>query len=303
MKNTVHDGYSRYLPTDPVQEIWGLSVVDCGYTEIPPNTLYPPNPHPQKYDLDWQHGRILDEFQLVYITAGNGTFESSSGGCHTISAGTAFLLFPGEWHRYRPDIKTGWVEYWIGFKGEYCDNLMKQLFSKNQPVIDVGHDVEMENQLQTISDFLQLSQPGYKEILSGYTIAILSRLRSHILGQSNKNNNTQGKIEKARQYILKHSTKDIDLKNFGVKFGMSYSGFRAAFKSETGLSPRQYHLEIRVNHSKELLAQSDYPIAEIGEMVGFTSGFYFSRIFSKKTNKSPSEYRKEYRKKLQPQQE
>ena len=27
------------------------------------------------------------------------------------------LLFPGVWHRYRPDVDVGWDEYWISFNG------------------------------------------------------------------------------------------------------------------------------------------------------------------------------------------
>jgi len=73
---------------------------------------------------------------------------------------------------------------------------------------------------------------------------------------------------------------------------MSYSGFRSKFKSETGLSPRQFQLQIRINRAKDMLKQTNLSISEISDILAFCSLFYFSRIFRDKTGFPPNEYRK-----------
>ena len=104
--------YYRYLPEALTEEALsvGLYVMDSGYTFIPSGSSYPPNSHDQEHDFDMNEGRTLSEYQLVYITRGQGTFESERSGSIPVSAGMLFVLFPGIWHRYAPDPKTGWDE-------------------------------------------------------------------------------------------------------------------------------------------------------------------------------------------------
>ena len=63
-------------------------------------------------------------------------FESSEVGQVTIEAPTALLLFPGIWHRYKPDFSVGWEEDWISVNGEYLYRLSKRgIISANKPVL------------------------------------------------------------------------------------------------------------------------------------------------------------------------
>ena len=49
-------------------------------------------------------------------------FESEvSPKCHRIEDGAVMTLFPGVWHRYAPDPKTGGVEQWIECCGPAFD--------------------------------------------------------------------------------------------------------------------------------------------------------------------------------------
>ncbi len=107
--------FSRYLPVSRRDERWGLYVTTAGQSRIPPQAAYPPSLHPRNYNFDWQHGRVLMDHQVVYISRGRGWFESHGTGRRRIESGDAFLLFPGLWHRYRPDRQTGWDEHWVGF--------------------------------------------------------------------------------------------------------------------------------------------------------------------------------------------
>ena len=94
-----------------------LIVVNSGHTEIRPGSVYPSPNHPPHHYFIFLHGRVLEEYQLIYISMGKGILETKSGGKHPVTVGDVILLFPEEWHRYRPDEKTGWTENWVGFTG------------------------------------------------------------------------------------------------------------------------------------------------------------------------------------------
>lgn len=107
----------KYLPQVPRDADWGLSVSTAGHQRIAPGLPYPPKGHEKSYLFDPAKGRILDEFQLLYIVSGNGLLSTASAGNMNVASGDMFLLFPGEWHTYYPSLDAGWDEYWIGFRG------------------------------------------------------------------------------------------------------------------------------------------------------------------------------------------
>jgi hypothetical protein len=69
--------YFRYLRVDPKSRRWGMYVTTCGRSTIlPEDGYYPPIQHPQLYHFDWENGRVLDEYQMIYIPEGSGLFEA-----------------------------------------------------------------------------------------------------------------------------------------------------------------------------------------------------------------------------------
>ncbi|MDF2942566.1 MAG: hypothetical protein K0S01_1424 [Herbinix sp.] len=63
------------------------------------------------------------------------------------------------------------------------------------------------------------------------------------------------------------------------------------FKKEMGCGMYSYIQNIKIDEAKKLLDNSDYSICEIGEMLGFCSGAYFSNVFKKLAGLSPKNYR------------
>jgi transcriptional regulator GlxA family with amidase domain len=72
---------------------------------------------------------------------------------------------------------------------------------------------------------------------------------------------------------------------------MGYSKFRKLFKEETGVSPHQYYLNLRIDRAKSLLQTTELNVNEVAFQSGFESEYYFSKFFKKKVNLSPTEYR------------
>lgn len=288
--------YARYLPTEAEALRWGFHVVDGGFSEIPPGSVYPPGRerHPAEYMFSWEQGRSLNEYQLVYITRGRGLFESDPTGRVRIEAGHVFLLFPGIWHRYRPLKPVGWDENWIGFGGEYADRIMRGFFPAGKAVIRTGCDESLLLLIRTISELMQEAPPGYQQLLAARTIDALARVRSLSMGYSATDREKADKIQQARNYLLAHSDETIDMPALAKKLGMSYSGFRCLFKAHTGIAPHRYQIDIRINKARRLLAGTGLSVTEIADRLCFSSVFYFSRLLKQKTGLSPMAYRERH---------
>ena len=103
----------KYLIINEEDKKLGFNILHGGHNLIQPNEPYPMPEHPENYKFKWEKGRRLNEYQAIYIINGKGVFESESAGMRRINSGSIILLFPDEWHRYKPSISTGWNEYWF----------------------------------------------------------------------------------------------------------------------------------------------------------------------------------------------
>ena len=173
MNDAIH---LKYLVAGPNDLLWGTAVNSVGFQEVAPGEPYPPSNHPSRYLFSEERGRILDEYQLLYLTSGSGKFQSAT---HPqpipVQEGSFFLLFPGEWHTYRPDPATGWKEYWIGFKGAQMESWVQNgFFSPAKPVWQAGLKSDVVNlyndAIQTAID----QESGFQQRLGGLVAHLLS---------------------------------------------------------------------------------------------------------------------------------
>ena len=213
-----------------------------------------------------------------------------------LSAGTCFFLFPGVWHRYKPDPHYGWEEYWVGFKGYYPDQLMSEdFFEKKNPFIQVGLNEDIQRLLHQLLDCVKASNGGYHQVISGITLQILGLIHSISLSEDAGKDPTSRAIAKAKFRMRETMENPVEIERLLDEIPMSYSKFRQDFKKVTGLAPNQYYLDIRLNKAKELLASTSLNMNEIASHTGFESIFYFSRLFKKKTGISPKVYRNAFK--------
>lgn len=98
-------------------------------------------------------------------------------------------------------------------------------------------------------------------------------------------------IDKALDYIHRHYCSDVTLKAVAAMVAMDEAYFSGLFKKKTGVTLIHYLQQVRVDHAKQLLAQSELPATEIGERVGFPNANYFIKIFKRWTGQTPSEFR------------
>ena len=134
----------KYLANNKDKDIWKMSVSSIGFQSTKFLDSYPPKGHPFGYTFNPERGRILDEFSLIYITKGRGTFQSGNCSEKKITKGDVFLLFPREWHTYRPAKDIGWNEYFVTFQGEYFNKLLNKIFQPNDPIIHIGINEQMK---------------------------------------------------------------------------------------------------------------------------------------------------------------
>lgn len=84
----------------------------------------------------------------------------------------------------------------------------------------------------------------------------------------------------------------ITLEDLSDSFQYSTKHLSRLVKNETGMSPIQYLIHVRIEKAKSMLKNTDAKLNEIARRVGYNDLFYFSNHFKKKVGMSPTEYKK-----------
>jgi len=283
--------FFKYLTSGREDEERGIKCNVVGKARTAANAEYPDPKHPTGYYFNWENGRILSEYQILYITEGKGILETTDSLYH-IEGGTVFFNKPGVWHRYKPLQKTGWTELYIGLEGAIVDTL----FANNQlhfddPVICCGHQEGILDYYYRIFQLASDEKPGFQFIISGLAIALLGEIMSHLKKKGFNDSATEAAIERSKFFIRENLESKIDFKELAASLNLSYSYFRTMFKQHAGISPGQYHLQLRLIRAKELLLTTKMPVKQIAFETGFDSAYYFSRMFKEKIKATPTEIR------------
>lgn len=219
------------------------------------------------------------EWEIVLNLEGEGV---------TFVGDREYPFYPGMIICYPPDIP----HYKVA-KGTF-----KDLFVIVGGVVTAGSDVAVfeddeEKSLETLM-YLALrifhkKEPNSRNIVNSLVNTMYQLLLSR---QTDKPKNERVELFKN---CLINNFSDPGFRICDAVKDTAYSDdyFRRCFKRETGVTPADYLLDLRINYAKKLLAEGGnvrMRVSDIALHSGFYDSHYFSRIFKKRVGMSPSEY-------------
>jgi AraC-like DNA-binding protein len=282
---------THYLIPNKSDALYGCVVNGVGMQDVEPHADYPINNHPTGYMFDTERGRILQEYQLLYIVKGSGKFSKSSG-TYDISQGTVILLRPGVWHSYKPLKESGWGEFFIGFQGEFVDKFIKLSFPAEEQIFNIGHNRTLIDLYQQAIDVAAYDRPGAQQLLSGIVLHMLSIVNFTVRNETVSTNHLDQIVERAKAIMQEKVLQNIDLEALAAQLNISYSWFRKIFRDYTGHPPAKYFILLKLRHAQFLLANTQESIKEIAFSLGFKSIEHFFTTFKRVTGYTPNAYRK-----------
>jgi AraC-like DNA-binding protein len=293
MTKGVPETFYRYFPVAKRDRDWGLYVTTVGEARLGPGTVvYPPAGHPKGYDFPPPVGRLLREYQIVYVTAGQGWFKSAATGRVRIHAGMVMLLFPGVWHSYAPSLKTGWTEHWIGFNGDLARRLASHgFFTVDRPILRARQEDKLLALYNDLMEAARTNHPALQQIMAGTAFRLLGLLYSVEQARLTGEDPSLEIIHRAVTRLREAVEAPIGITDLAAELKVGYRWFRRAFAHHTGLSPHQYFLDIRLARARDLLTQTTLSVKEIGARIGLEDAQYFCRLFHKKVGMTPGAWR------------
>lgn len=111
------------------------------------------------------------------------------------------------------------------------------------------------------------------------------------LPESNRESIASVRMKLFLEYIHNHFTKQISLEDLAKNANVSVSEVLRCFKLCMQTTPYKYITELRLQKAATMLKETDEPITNIIDSLGFSSLSHFGKCFKEKTGYSPKEFR------------
>lgn len=98
-------------------------------------------------------------------------------------------------------------------------------------------------------------------------------------------------VAQAKAYMQEHLHEAVNMEALARQFHVGYCWFHRCFRKHAGVSPNQYHLNLRLAKAAQMLRCTQLPVKEIAAKLGYPTPDYFSAAFKKKMKQPPQQYR------------
>ncbi len=111
-------------------------------------------------------------------------------------------------------------------------------------------------------------------------------------GMGAGNSKTVHHVLTAQEWIKQRLGESISITQWALACGLNTDYFGRLFKLHTGMSPKSWLIEARLQRASRLLASSDPSVEEVAYHCGFNCPFHFSRSFKRRFGIPPNTYRR-----------
>jgi AraC family transcriptional regulator len=97
---------------------------------------------------------------------------------------------------------------------------------------------------------------------------------------------------RAKEMMASHMDRGLSIARIANECSLSRSHFSRAFKKNTGVSPRDWFLQMRLDKAKRLLTDTQLTISRISLDCGFADQSHFTRVFTRMIGQTPFNWRR-----------
>ena len=238
------------------------------------------------------HG--LNECILIFCIRGKGWAEID-GRRFTIAASEVLFIPANKPHAYGADDDDPWSIHWAHFAGtaaaSYASLLPAHEFVLSIPSADAKEIARM------FRESYRLASTGLTE----RTVLLVSHGLRYVLGllffQTGRSLGGASRaiahdLTKSIEFMRANVARSLTLQELSRHAGLSPTRYSALFREQTGASPVDHHIRLRMQAACHYLDTTALSVKEVAAKLGYDDPYYFSRIFQKILGCSPLAYRR-----------
>jgi AraC-like DNA-binding protein len=234
-----------------------------------------------------------DVFGMSYIYSGSATYRDDRGIVQIITAGQVFQRLPNRLMEISRIPNQTWIGIIFTYPTPFWEALHKTIPNvRSQIAWSVANPNEYIDEIFRIRDLITCNDELSRIEAIGKMQSLTIRFYRN--NEQSQTNREMDVFEKAKLELSIISDDSLSIPDLAWKFKLGYETFRKGFKKRFGESPNTYRSRIRMEIACSMLSNTNLPVTEISQRLGFADIFGFSRQFSIAMNCSPTVYRKRF---------
>jgi len=274
---------------------------DITYNDFNPTIFFSCKNKMQKDSAYHEH----DFTEFAYILSGKGRYIVN-GITYDVQAGDFVICNPGVKHQnIVTSVKEPTVEFICGFTEFHFKNMPPNsvILKDGGYVLHTSAEIKQEinkhcYEMQAEND---ANKPGKYFFLKTHLMQILllvvrevyENKQDHAKGCNFESYNKSYAVKKIINYLNENYERKISLEQIAHNMYLSPVYISKIFKEETGESPINYLIKIRLEKARDILLASDSgSIKNIANSVGYDDVYHFSKLFKKYYGVAPLYYKR-----------
>jgi AraC-like DNA-binding protein len=220
---------------------------------------------------------------LVRTLAGEGFIRLKNGKILKCLPETLVALAPEFLSSYGC-IQPKWSFWWIE-----CENSSSLRFPAN-----IAMNIrQVKDEVDVLAGSARMLPEGETAATEGAAAINLLLQKWYRLWQNDKKTarRPSDRLQDILALMQSSAEKPMSVATLARKACLSQGRFRQVFINSTGIPPKPYYDNLRLNKALSWLRNTDMKLANIASRLNYSSAFHFSRAFRKRFGRPPSEYR------------
>lgn len=233
---------------------------------------------------------------LIYCTDGKGWYEIY-GKTYPIEKNHYILIPPDVPYAFGADDEDPWTIYFMHFRGKQSTCFIPSRPGPGQ-ILPNDHS-RLQDRLQLFEEIYSCFSMGYiKEYMIYSSMCLYMFLASFVYLEQYRHLTIPTHKEyplssRVIHYMQENIQQNLTLEQLSSYFKYSPSHFSMLFQKDTGVSPINYFIRLKIQKACQYIELTNLKINKIALKLGFEEPAYFSRLFTKIMGITPSEYRRQ----------
>lgn len=242
---------------------------------------------------------IHSQLEIMHVVRGEMDITVDEQTAH-LRAGDLAVIFPHHPHTFEtmpaPE-KRGEAVTVLVVNPHLAGDYAEQIFATAPTTPFIKKEAlepDMLNAIDQLLYYSQLTNPEryHPSIAKSYTQLLLARLWPLLEVVPTANASLHSATYRAIQYMQQHFQEPMSLDSVAAALGISKRQLSRLFSETVHIGFHEYLLDLRTEHAKNMLRDTQLPITDIAYRSGFESQRTFNRAFQDFYGMTPREYRK-----------
>ncbi|WP_433942980.1 AraC family transcriptional regulator [Paenibacillus sp. SN-8-1] len=235
---------------------------------------------------------VREVYKIHFIHSGVGMVRVGRM-TYKLTAGQAFLSFPGSVIYYQADENQPWTYSWVAFHGRRIEEYLSRThLTPDEPVfpMDTRLMPDLYNLLNEAADHPTSQDLRLLSVMADFLSVLIEAAPAFSSIQSYPSNKDEY-IHRCLEFLHSHYSENVSMAMLASNLGLNRKYLSTIFKQATGVPPSQYLLRYRMDRACGLLRKGKYTISEVAASVGYPDALLFSKMFKKMFGVSPKHYK------------